>query len=229
MTSCDNTANTDLKSLYSFFTNEYTLTKELCAETEPCRLDTGIAYCITVAAAMLLASLKPFLSMLPRIPALLHAYFSSSSSAVVWDQTGVNYAMPGFSLSILAAILLLVKSLPRLVGEKRYKEQMKLVPSEKRNVNFYDQYVEVKGKFSKKIPYRELKRTGETRSLYLLFFTERRIVILHKSGFRKGSLSELKAFIRKRRTIKSKLYGILRWAPAALVFVLFLLIFWSEY
>lgn len=229
MPSYNHTANTDLKSLYSFFTNEYTLTKALCAETEPSRLDTGIAYCVTVAAAMLLASLRPFLAMLPRIPDLLHAYFSSSSSTVVWDRTGVNYAMPGFSVSILAAILLLVKSLPRLVGEKRYREQMKLVPSEKRSVNFYDQYVEIKGKFSKKIPYRELKRTGETRNLYLLFFTEKRIVILHKSGFCKGSLAELKAFIRKRRTLKSRLYGILRWVPAAFVFALFLWIFWSEY
>lgn len=218
-----------MTSLYSFFTNEYTLTKEICAETEPSRLDTGIACGITVATAMLLASLWPFLAMLPRIPALLHAYFSSSASSVVWDQTGVNYAMPGFSVSILGAILLLVKSFPRLVGEKRFKEQLSLVPSEKRCVNFYDQYVEVKGRFSRKIPYKELKRTGETRSLYLLFFTEKRIVILHKSGFRKGSLAELKAFIRKRRAFRSRLYGILRWLPVVCVFVLFLWIFWSEF
>lgn len=137
--------------------------------------------------------------------------------------------MPGVSLAFLGAAVLMIKSFPRLVGEKRFKEQLKLVPSEKRCVNFYDQYVEIKGKFSKKIPYRELMRTGQTRSLYLLFFTERRILILPKSRFCKGTLAELKIFIRQRRTLKSKIYGILRWLPVVLFFLLFLNAFWREY
>lgn len=229
MISHDTPANADPKTLYSFFTNEYTLTKEICAETEPSRLDIGIALIIVAGAAIPLACILDLLSRLPEIPALLHAYFSSSSSTVVYNSQGGIYAMPGVSLAFLGAAVLMIKSFPRLVGEKRFKEQLKLVPSEKRCVNFYDQYVEIKGKFSKKIPYRELMRTGQTRSLYLLFFTERRILILPKSRFCKGTLAELKIFIRQRRTLKSKIYGILRWLPVILFFLLFLNAFWREY
>lgn len=229
MISHDTPANADPKTLYSFFTNEYTLTKEICAETEPSRLDIGIALIIVAGAAIPLACILDLLSRLPEIPALLHAYFSSSSSTVVYNSQGGTYAMPGVSLAFLGAAVLMIKSFPRLVGEKRFKEQLKLVPSEKRCVNFYDQYVEIRGKFSKKIPYRELMRTGQTRSLYLLFFTERRIVILHKAGFCKGTLPELKAFISKRRTLRSRLYGILRWLPVVLALALMLWVFSSEY
>ncbi|MDE6816971.1 MAG: YcxB family protein, partial [Lachnospiraceae bacterium] len=87
----------------------------------------------------------------------------------------------------------------------------------------------IKGKFSKKIPYRKLMRTGETRNLYLLFFTEKRIVILHKAGFCKGTLPELKAFVRKRRTLHSKLYGLLRWLPVIFALALNLWLLSSEF
>ncbi|NBJ91768.1 YcxB family protein [Parablautia muri] len=126
-------------------------------------------------------------------------------------------------------MILLIKSFPQLVGDKRFKERMLFAPSAKRSINFYDEYVEVKGKFSQKLPYKELKRTGQTRSLYLLFFTERRIVILHKAGFRKGTLAELKEFIKEHRPFQSKIYGIIRYLPAVMAFVLFVSIFWSEF
>ena len=40
--------------IYSYFTNEYTLTEDMCAETETSRMDLGIA-CVFVAAAAILA------------------------------------------------------------------------------------------------------------------------------------------------------------------------------
>lgn len=229
MTYHDGASNTGPNAPCSFFTNEYTLTKEICAQTEPSRLDIGIAFLIVAGASIPIAYILIFLSRLSEITALLHAYFSSSSSTVVFNPSGGIYAAPGISLVFAGAAILMIKSFPRLVGEKRFKEQLKLVPSEKRCVNFYDQYVEIKGKFSKKIPYKELMRTGETRNLYLLFFTEKRIVILHKAGFCKGTLPELKAFVRKRRTLHSKLYGLLRWLPVIFALALNLWLLSSEF
>lgn len=63
---------------YSYFTNEYTLTKEMCAETE---------------------------------------------------HSGVNTIYPFASISITAAAILMIKSFPQLVGDKRYDEQLKFLPS----------------------------------------------------------------------------------------------------
>lgn len=214
---------------YSYFTNEYTLTKEMCAETELSRIDVGIAYVLTVAAAMMLAFFRPFLELIPEIPDLLYAYFSSPSPGTILELSGVNAIYPFASISITAAAILMIKSFPQLVGDKRYGEQLKFLPSPIRQINFYDQYVDVKGKFSQKIPYKELKRTGETRGLYLLFFTEKRVLILPKDRFLKGTLPDLKNFIRERRTSKSKFYGVIRWLPVVWVFLLFLTIFWTEH
>ncbi len=222
-------SGTDLKLYYSFFTNEYVLSKEMCAEMETARLDVGIAFELTVAAAMMIAFFRPLLEIIPEIPALLYDYFSSPSPGTVLELSGFNLALPGVSVSLIGAVILLIRSFPALVGDKRFNEQLHFVPSVNRSVNFYDKYVEVKGKFSKKLPYKELKRTGETRSLYLLFFTERRIVLVPKSGFRKGSLAELKPFIRKRRTLKSKIYGKIRYLPVLLTLLLFTSIFWWEF
>lgn len=216
--------------IYSYFTNEYTLTEDMCAETETSRMDLGIACVFVAAAAILAANLWPSLELIPEIPGLLYEYFSSPSSSDILQLSGFNMALPFVSIpAFLCAAVFLIKSFPRLVGEKRFGEQLQFLPSPKRQINFYDQYVEATGKFHKKLLYNELKRTGETHSLYLLFFTERRILILPKSRFCKGTLAELKIFIRQRRTLKSKIYGILRWLPVILFFLLFLNAFWREY
>lgn len=216
--------------IYSYFTNEYTLTEDMCAETETSRMDLGIACVFVAAAAILAANLWPSLELIPEIPGLLYEYFSSPSSSDILQLSGFNMALPFVSIpAFLCAAVFLIKSFPRLVGEKRFGEQLQFLPSPNRQINFYDQYVEATGKFHKKLLYNELKRTGETRSLYLLFFTERRIVILHKAGFCKGTLPELKAFISKRRTLRSRLYGILRWLPVVLALALMLWVFSLEY
>lgn len=203
--------------IYSYFTNEYTLTEDMCAEMETSRIDLGIACVFILAATIILGSLVPFFKLLPEIPGLLDEYFSSPSSADILELSGFRSALPLPSgLAILCAAIPLIKAFPRLVGEKRFGEQLQFLPSPNRQINFYDQYIEAAGKFHKKLPYQELLRTGETRSLYLLFFTERRILILPKSRFCKGTLADLKTFIRQRRTFKSKLYGILRWLPVML-------------
>lgn len=114
---------------YSYFTNEYTLTKEMCAETELSRIDVGIAYVLTVAAAMMLAFFRPFLKLIPEIPDLLYAYFSSPSPDTILELSGVNAIYPFASISITAAAILMIKSFPQLVGDKRYDEQLKFLPS----------------------------------------------------------------------------------------------------
>lgn len=229
MTNFNHPTTADPKSLYSFFTNEYTLTMEICAEAEISRIDTGIAYVLTISAAMMIAFFRPLLSLVPQIPGLLYAYFSSPSPGTILELSGFNGLLPFVSVSITGAAILMIKAFPQLVGEKRLEEQLKFLPSPNRQVNFYDQYIEVKGKFHKNLPYKELKRTGETRSLYLLYFTEKRVLILPKNRFYKGSLPELKPFIREHRTLKSKLYGAIRWLPVVFVFLLFLILFWTEY
>ena len=165
--------------IYSYFTNEYTLTEDMCAETETSRMDLGIACVFVAAAAILAANLWPSLELIPEIPGLLYEYFSSPSSSDILQLSGFNMALPFVSIpAFLCAAVFLIKSFPRLVGEKRFGEQLQFLPSPKRQINFYDQYVEATGKFHKKLLYNELKRTGETRSLYLVFFTDRRILIL---------------------------------------------------
>lgn len=115
-----------------------------------------------------------------------------------------------------------------MVGEKRLKEQLTLVPSQKRRIDFYEKHVRVEGKLSKNLPYSELKRTGETRNLYILYFQDKRILILHKAGFRKGRLQEVKEFIRKRRTFRSRIYGVVRYVPAVAYALLFIFAIWEE-
>lgn len=63
--------------IYSYFTNEYTLTEDMCAETETSRMDLGIACVFVAAAAILAANLWPSLELIPEIPGLLYEYFSS--------------------------------------------------------------------------------------------------------------------------------------------------------
>lgn len=216
--------------IYSYFTNEYTLTEEMCAEMETSRMDLGIACVFIIAAAIIPANLLSFFRLLPDIPGQLYEYFSSPSSTDILELSGFRSALPLPSgLALLCVTIPLAKSFPRLVGEKRFGEQLQFLPSPNRQINFYDEYIEAAGKFHKKLPYQELMRTGETRRLYLLFFTERRILILPKDRFLKGTLPELKDFIRERRTFKSKFYGVIRYLPVVLVFLLFLTIFWTEY
>ena len=70
----------DETMIYSYFTNEYTLTEDMCAETETSRMDLGIACVFVAAAAILAANLWPSLELIPEIPGLLYEYFSSPSS-----------------------------------------------------------------------------------------------------------------------------------------------------
>ena len=214
-----------MNTTYSSFTNEYVLTKEMCAESELSRLDIGIAYvCMTFLFVFFV-----FLQSLPEtifsIPDAAQAYFSSPSAGTILQLSGaagITFVSP------VVVIIALLKVFPKLVGEKQFKEHMKLIPSATRRIEFYEDYVMVEGKFHKKLPYSELKRTGETRHLYLLYFTDRRILLLDKAGFRKGNLRELKSFLKKRKTTKARLYGAVRLFPLLLVLLLFCTILLSE-
>lgn len=202
---------------YSFFTNEYLLTEKMCAEAEISRIDVGL-----VIAWILLTLM--FFMMMPSVPSMIYDYFSTPSLGTIFSLSG------GVGITILpsfAVILLIAKTFPQKVGAKRFQEQLQLVPGEKRNLSFYDEYVEVAGKFRKKLPYTELKRTGETRNLYILYFKEKRILFIAKAGFHKGTLTELKSFVKKHRTINSKLYGILRWLPAVFFLLLCCYAIWE--
>lgn len=207
-----------LNTIYSSFTNEYTLTKEMCAEAELSRLDIGIAYvCMTFLFVFFV-----FLQSLPgtifSLSEAAQACFSEPSAGTILQfsgATGITFVSP------IVAVIVLLKVFPKLVGEKQFKEHMKLIPSANRRIDFYENYVMVEGKFHKKLHYSELKRTGETRHLYLLYFTDRRILLLDKSGFRKGNLRELKFFLKKRRTVKSRLYGAVRLLALLLILLLF--------
>lgn len=216
------------KNRYSFFTNEYILTKEICAEAERSRVDILIEYGVAVATAVLLVFFMSIPENFPGIADRIYGYFSSPSAGTILELSGVGITVFGFPAAVIVGFGMLIRFFPHMVGEKRLEEQLKFVPSANRRVDFYDQYVEVKGKFSKKLPYAELKRTGETRNLYLLFFTERRMLILHKSGFRKGRLPDVKSFIAKRRTVKSKVFGVVRHLPVIYVSVVFLVAFWQD-
>jgi len=208
-----------MSNKYSFFTNEYLLTEEICAEAEISRIDVGL-----VIAWLLLTFM--FFMMMPSIPSMIYDYFSSPSPGTILSLSGgvVITILPSFVI-----ILLIAKTFPRKAGAKRFQEQLQLVPGEKRNLSFYDAYVEITGKFKKKLPYTELKRMGETRNLYILYFTEKRILLIPKAGFHKGTLTELKSFIRKRRTIRSKLYGFIHWLPALCFLLLCCYAIWEQY
>ncbi len=226
MTNFNQPSTTELKSQYSFFTNEYTLTKEMCAEMELSKMDIGIAFLLLVSIMAILANIQIFLRNPSETLGLFSEYFSSPSPDTVLAMSGFTGIFTG--LSVPVAMVFFIKAFPKLLGEKRFNEQLNLVPSENRKVNFYDHYVEVKGKFSKKLPYNELQRTGETRNLYLLFFTERRILLLPKNRFCKGTLAEVKAFVRERRTLNSKIYGVVRWLPVVLCNLLFIWTFCAD-
>ena len=45
--------------IYSYFTNEYTLTEDMCTEMETSRIDLGIACVFILAATIILGSLVP--------------------------------------------------------------------------------------------------------------------------------------------------------------------------
>lgn len=203
---------------YSFFDNEYLLTEEMCAEAEISRIDTGLIIAWILFAFMIFV-------MMPSVPDLFYDYFSSPSLGTIFSLSG------GVGITILpsfAAVILIIKIFPKKAGAKRFQEQLKLVPSEKRSVSFYNGYVEVMGKFRKKIPYTELKRTGETRNLYILYFKEKKIVFVPKGNFRKGTLRELKSFIRKHRTWSSKLYGAMRWLPVLFFLLMCCYAIWEQ-
>lgn len=213
----------ELNKVYSYFTNKYVLTKEMCAEAELSRIDIGLAYGCFMAVFVFAV----FLSSVSAISLsdAAHAYFAAPSASTILQFSGIA----GITfVSPVVAFLCFLQIFPKLVGEKQFKEHMKLVPSADRTLSFYEDHVTVEGKFSKKLPYKELRRTGATRHLYLLYFTDKRILIVDKSGFRKGSLQELKHFIKKHRTPKSKLYGIIRWLPFVILCVLLTLVLLSE-
>ncbi len=208
----------------SYFTNEYILTKEMCAQAEVSRIDIGIAYVSMTAAFVFLVILfsasETFLSFSDAV----QNYFASPSVGTVLELSGpvgITFVSP------LVAVFVFIKAFPRLVGEKQFKEHMKLVPGTNRTLSFYEDHVTVQAKFSKKLPYRELKRTGETRHLYILYFTEKRILLIDKNRFRKGNLKELKQFIRKHRTLKSWIFGIIRWIPVTVIGLFFLFSLWT--
>lgn len=213
-----------MNTRYSHFTNEYTLTKEMCAELELSRIDIGIIF-VSMTFIFTFMVILSSSDILPAIPDVAYAFFSSPSAGTILELSGVVGIT--FVPSVVA-IWCLIKAFPKLVGEKQFKEHMKLVPSVNRTVSFYDTYVTVEGKFSKKLPYEELRRIGETRNYYILYFTERRILPVDKSGFRKGSLKELKAFLKEHRTWKSKVFGVMRYAPLAVLFVFFGYMLWSQ-
>lgn len=215
----------EINTQYSYFTNEYTLTKEMCAELEPSRIDLGFIFVGMTIIFMFMVLLPSVSDMIPAIPDAAHAFFSTPSVGTILEfsgVTGITFVPP------LVAIWCLIKAFPKLVGEKQFKEHMKLVPGVNRTVSFYDTHVTVKGKFSKKLPYKELRRIGETRNYYILYFTEKIILPVDKAGFRKGNLKELKEFLRERRTWKSKVFGVARYLPSVILFVFYCYMLWTE-
>ena len=202
---------------YSFFSNTYILTEEICAEAEISRIDTGIAIIWMLLMFFVYA-------MFPALPSMVDNYFSSPSLSTVIELSG------GIGIQIISpivAVVCLIKAFPKLVGAKRFQEQLTLVPSKNRTLEFYDEYVEITGKLKQKFPYKELKRIGETKNLYILYFKQKRILFVHKSGFHKGTLRDLKQFIRERRTWSSKVYGIIRYLPVLLYLILFSFAIWE--
>lgn len=208
----------------SHFTNEYTLTKEMCAEAEISRIDLGAAYVGMTAAFVFLVFLFSASGNFLSISDAIREYFTYPSVETVLQLSGpvgITFVSP------LIAVFCFIKVFPKLVGDKQFKEHMKLVPSANRTLSFYENHVTVQGNFSKKLPYRELRRTGETRHLYILYFTEKRILLVDKNRFRKGNLKELKQFIKKHRTMKSRLFGVVRWFPVIILGLFFIFSLWT--
>lgn len=207
-----------INAVYSSFTNQYVLTKEMCAEAELSRIDIGIAYICITFLFVFLVLLQSASETAFSLQNAVENYFAAPSASTILQLSGaagITFVSP------VVAVIAFLKVFPKLVGEKQFKEHMKLVPGTNRKIDFYEDHVVVAGKFRKELPYRELKRTGETRRLYLLYFTDRRILILDKAGFRKGNLRDLKSFLKKRRSTSSRLYGIARLLPVFLIFLLF--------
>lgn len=215
----------EMNTHYSFFTNKYTLTKEMCAELEVVRLDVGFLYVGITLWFVLIVCLSSASDIVPSFSDAVYGYFSNPSVGTILEfsgVTGITFVPP------VVAVICLIKVFPKLVGEKQFKEHMKLVPSAERTLSFYDEHVILQGKFSRKLPYRELKRVGQTKHYYILFFTEKRIVPVDKNGFRKGNLKELKVFLRKKRTWKSKIYGVVRYVPLVVLFAFFCYLLWMQ-
>ena len=66
----------NLTDKYSFFDNEYLLTKEMCAEAEISRIDTGLII------AWILFTFMLFM-MMPFAPAMINDYFSAPSMGTI--------------------------------------------------------------------------------------------------------------------------------------------------
>ncbi len=216
------------REAYSHFTNEYVLTQEICAEAERSRIDVGLL-CVVVTLTGVLCL------YLLSLPEVLYALERRTGDAVLLPSDGTVLQMSGVNAQVISgpviyviALVMLVKFFPKIVGEKRLKEQLTLVPSVNRRIDFYEKHVRVEGKLSRSLPYSELKRTGETRNLYILYFRDKRILILHKAGFRKGRLQDVKEFIRKRRTLRSRLYGVIHYVPTAIYILLFAFAIWED-
>lgn len=216
------------REVYSYFTNEYVLTQEMCAEAERSRIDVGLLCVVATLTGVLflyLLSIPEFLNVLQnRVGDIVLL----PSDGTVLQMSGVNAQVISGPVIYIIAMVMLIKFFPKMVGEKRLKEQLTLVPSVNRRIDFYEQHVRVEGKLSRNLPYSELKRTGETRNLYILYFRHKKILILHKAGFRKGRLPDVKEFIRKRRTFCSRLYGVIRYVPIAVYVFLFVFAIWEE-
>ena len=217
------TSKTDTR--FSFFTNRYTLTREMCAEAELSRIDIGL-FCVSMTLlSVFIVFLSSVPDLLPSIPDAAYSFFSSPSPGTILELSG---AVGITFVSPVIAILCLLKAFPHLVGEKRFQEQLKFIPSACRTLSFYEECVIVEGGLRKKLPYGELRRVGKTRNLYLLYFTEKRILPVDRHGFRKGELREFRAFLAKRRTWKSRCHGVLRLIPPTIYFLLFVYILWAE-
>ena len=88
----------NLTDKYSFFDNEYLLTKEMCSEAEISRIDTGLII------AWILFTFMLFM-MMPVAPAMINDYFSAPSMGTILSLSG------GVGITILpsfAAVILLV-------------------------------------------------------------------------------------------------------------------------
>lgn len=210
---------------FSFFTNRYTLTREMCAEAELSRIDVGLSFVAMTLLFVCVVFLSSVPDLLPSVPDAVYDYFSAPSAGTILELSGavgITFVSPA------VAILCLMKAFPKLVGEKRFQEQLRFLPSAARTLSFCEDHVTAEGGLRKKLPYRKLRRIGRTRNLYLLYFTEKRILPVDRHGFRKGEQREFLTFLQKRRTWRSRVYDVIRHIPPVLCFLFYAYMIWLE-
>ena len=102
-----------INAVYSSFTNQYVLTKEMCAEAELSRIDIGIAYICITFLFVFLVLLQSASETAFSLQNAVENYFAAPSASTILQLSGaagITFVSP------VVVVIAFLKVFPKLVG-----------------------------------------------------------------------------------------------------------------